>query len=528
MQCSGKVKAFIYGGIAICVGISLLAPFTSAKGKKNADSQIVASQSASDAYFKKLDETSGIAIAGFRDENGRPLLWAHNEKTSQITLINTGPANTLYRGAITMPGKKTRDAEDIAVVHDNGKGTIYLEDAGSNRKDMPVCVRYARKKNNPSQCSVLDSVTLDNVDGEESRAQCLARGNDWIWLNETDYLAPGVHPAIRRMPEPGYSEVIRGKLAANTEIIEFEYPRLCGDKPCREVAGNKMSDIARTYNTEALAVILEPDHSHTAYLFSKAHLSLSNALQMQHAEAPYCKFDSDGLSDVFRIRHIDSLSSKGLHQAEYVTTLDLSDTTSQQQAIGARVTAANFLKLSDSQGLLLIRTIRHALKWPISLATPKDSASPVFDVAGALKNIKPVAAAVPALHKKQGVNKKNQEAVAQLDESTIYYMGECKGLRVCSVAMVHDNHPYLAGDVDGNGRVNAEDVVSLRKFLSGEIGLYCKAAADVNADGNITDADVERLKRYVEGHGPAPVQSRSQADNTPLLSCGYYNSANRM
>ena len=520
------MQSFIYVGIAICLGVLLLTSFTTAKEKNNKDPEVVASQSRGNANFKELDEVSGIAIAGFRDENGNPLLWAHNEKTSRIALIATSPRSTLYIGAITMPGKKTRDAEDIATVHDQGKGTIYLEDAGANRKDMPVCVQYARKKDHPSQCAVANSILLhiDKKSAEEKQAgeeACLARGSNWIWLDESDYLAPGIHPAIRRMPEPTYTEVLRGKLLVDTEIIEFEYPRLCGDKPCRELAGNKMSDIAAAYNTESLAVVVEPDHSQTAYLFSKAPLTLEVHLKKQHPEAASCKFDSDALSDVFRIRHIDSLSPKELHQAEYVTTLDFSE---YEGAVNNkrsyRATAANFLQLSGSQGLLLVRTNGSAYKWPVALkGVGSDSA---FDLAGALTNIKPILAAVPTVNKMQGVQKKNQEAAAQLDEAIIYYMGECKGLAACSVTMVHDNHPYLAGDIDGNGRIDADDIKLLRKFVSGETSLYCQAAADVNGDNKITEDDLEYLQKYIEKHGPVPVKRVSQEGDSTMLSCGYY------
>ena len=126
------------------------------------------------------------------------------------------------------------------------------------------------------------------------------------------------------------------------------------------------------------------------------------------------------------------------------------------------------------------------------------------------------------MNKIQGVNKKNQEAAAQLDESTIYYMGECKGLPVCSVTMVRDNHPYLTGDIDGNGRIDADDIRLLRKFISGETRLYCQAAADVNGDNKITEADLEYLQKYVEKRGPIPVKRVSQEGDLTLLSCGYY------
>ena len=527
MICSKKMRSYIYVGTATCLGVFLLAAFTAAEGKKTNDPDVVTSLTRSDAHFKEVDEVSGIAIAGFRDENGNPFLWGHNEKTSRISLISTSPNSTLYVGAITMPGNKTRDAEDIATVHDQGKGTIYLEDAGSNRKDMPVCVQYARKKDHPAQCVVLDSVVvpIDKKSSDErqaGKAACITRGSDWIWLDKSDYLAPGIHPAIRRMPEPTYTEVMRGKLIVDTDIIEFDYPRLCGDKPCREMPGNKMSDIAAAYNTEALAVVVEPDHSHTAYLFTKAPLILTHQLKNKM----HCKFDSDGLSDVFRIRHIDTLSSKEVHVAEYVTTLDFFKYEEQGNATNTnRVTAANFLQLSSNKGLLLIRTNESAYKWPISLTTEKIAQ---FDIASALKNIKPLHAAVPATNELQGIGAKNQEAAAQFGESSIYYMTECKDLPSCSVALIRDNHPYLPGDVDGNGRIDGDDIELLGEFISGKTALYCQAAADVNGDNKITAADLEYLKKYVEGQGTKPVKTSSQASDLNRLSCGYYSSLNNL
>lgn len=126
----------------------------------------------------------------------------------------------------------------------------------------------------------------------------------------------------------------------------------------------------------------------------------------------------------------------------------------------------------------------------------------------------------------QGVNGRNQEAAAQLDENTIYYMGECKGLPECSVTMVRDNHPFLAGDVDGNGRINADDIKYLRKFLSGETNLYCQAAADINGDNGITNTDLEYLQKYIKKRGPAPVKRIGQAGDATMLPCGYYATEN--
>jgi len=515
---------YIYAGITLCLGIFSLTAFTTAFDTPGKNPEVVTTLARGDAKFKEIDEVSGIAIAGFRDENDYPLLWSHNEKTTRISLISTFPGSKLYVGAITMPGKKTRDAEDIATVYDQGKGTIYLEDAGSNRKDMPLCVKYAHKKDNPSQCVLLDSVVqnIDKKSADEKNAgkeDCQERGNDWIWLDKSDYLDPGVHPSIRRIPEPTYLEVLRGKLIVNTDVIEFDYPRLCGDKPCRELPGNKMTDIAAAYNTESLAVVVEPDHSHTAYLFTKAPLIHATNSKKQLN----CKFDSDALSDVFRIRNIDTLSPNDVHLAEYVTTLNFSEyegTPNYESSY--RVTAANFLKLSGSQGLLLVRTNLSAYKWPVPLTSAKKTNSYTeFDIAGALKNFKPLLAAAPSTNEKQGVGTK-QESVAQLDESTLYYMSECKGLPRCSVTMVRDNHSFISGDIDGNGHIDADDVKLLSKFISGEARLYCQASADVNGDNIVNEADLIYLQKFVENHGPIPIQSASPSSIFPMLSCGYY------
>lgn len=217
-----------------------------------------------------------------------------------------------------------------------------------------------------------------------------------------------------------------------------------------------------------------------------------------------------------------------MHRAEYVTTLDFSRGGGLLESDDAkwRITAANFLQLSPSQGMLLLRTNLHAFKWAVGLAAAGKGvgATPVFDVEGSLKRVSPLPAAVPRVDKAEGVGKRHEEAAAQLDERTIYYSGECKRLHRCAVAMVHDDHPYLPGDVDGNGRVDADDLEALQGVLAGAAGLYCRAAADVDGDGRISEADIEYLRRYLEGHGPAPVRSGSATGDLGL-GCGYYNPA---
>lgn len=531
MQCSKKMTTFIYGGVALGAGALFVAAFTQASPERHASPEIVASLTGNDPYFRKMNEVSGIAVAGFRDENNNPLLWGHEERTSHIVLMRTWHAGSLYVGRVTIPGGKTRDAEDIAAVHSDGRAIIYLEDAGSNRKDRPACLRYARKADNPAQCTVADSFvqhgkTTDLEVKKKLKSACLEKGDDWIFVSETDYLAPGTHPEIRRIPEPSYQDVLHGRAALGTVTIEFDYPKMCGTQRCREIPGNKLSDISAAYNTEALAVVVEPDHSHTAYLFTKSSHSLARHVRTQHPAAPGCKFDSDGRSDVFRLRNIDTLAPGKLHLAEYVTTLDLSPKTlvPGEDALD-RVTAANFLQLSATQGLLLVRTTGHAYKWPVTVESTRPAGRTgraTFDVAGALKKNRPLPAAVPATNEEEGIGRHNQEAATQLDESTIYYMGECKGLPKCSVAMVHDTHNYLPGDADGNGRIEAADLATVKRFLAGEIALYCKAAADANGDGKITDEDLDYLEQYLAKKGPAPVAS-TNPPGQPALGCGYYS-----
>ena len=57
---------------------------------------------------------------------------------------------------------------------------------------------------------------------------------------------------------------------------------------------------------------------------------------------------------------------------------------------------------------------------------------------------------------------------------------------------------YILGDVDGDGRVLAKDVATLRRYLAHWTGVtIVEAAADVNKDGNVTAADVAILRRYL-------------------------------
>ena len=54
------------------------------------------------------------------------------------------------------------------------------------------------------------------------------------------------------------------------------------------------------------------------------------------------------------------------------------------------------------------------------------------------------------------------------------------------------------GDVNGDGKVNAKDVLKIRKALVGnETGTYYKAAGDVNADKNVNAKDVLKIRKYL-------------------------------
>ena len=56
------------------------------------------------------------------------------------------------------------------------------------------------------------------------------------------------------------------------------------------------------------------------------------------------------------------------------------------------------------------------------------------------------------------------------------------------------------GDVNGDGKINAKDVTSLRRYLAGGYGLTVNdAAADVNGDGKVNAKDVTTLRRYLAG-----------------------------
>lgn len=58
----------------------------------------------------------------------------------------------------------------------------------------------------------------------------------------------------------------------------------------------------------------------------------------------------------------------------------------------------------------------------------------------------------------------------------------------------------VAGDVNGDGEVNAKDVTVLRRYLAGGYGLTIQEDySDVNGDGEINAKDVTILRRFLAG-----------------------------
>ena len=54
------------------------------------------------------------------------------------------------------------------------------------------------------------------------------------------------------------------------------------------------------------------------------------------------------------------------------------------------------------------------------------------------------------------------------------------------------------GDVNGDGKINAKDVLAIRKHIvRADPGTYHNAAADVNADGKVNAKDVLKIRKYI-------------------------------
>ena len=61
-------------------------------------------------------------------------------------------------------------------------------------------------------------------------------------------------------------------------------------------------------------------------------------------------------------------------------------------------------------------------------------------------------------------------------------------------------YSFMAGDTDGDGRIETEDLIKLMKYTAGvEMGDFGTVAADVTGDGVTDILDVIRLVRYLSG-----------------------------
>ena len=60
----------------------------------------------------------------------------------------------------------------------------------------------------------------------------------------------------------------------------------------------------------------------------------------------------------------------------------------------------------------------------------------------------------------------------------------------------------IYGDVNGDGKVTAQDYVKIKNYImsSTELSGSYKLAADVNNDGSITAVDYVNIKNYIMGN----------------------------
>lgn len=81
---------------------------------------------------------------------------------------------------------------------------------------------------------------------------------------------------------------------------------------------------------------------------------------------------------------------------------------------------------------------------------------------------------------------------------------------------------YSEGDVDANGRVNAQDSLLLRRCISGSIALTDNVAsmAEIDCDGKLTARDSLTLRQIVAGSTTAPVVRAENATVTKVTDKG--------
>ena len=83
----------------------------------------------------------------------------------------------------------------------------------------------------------------------------------------------------------------------------------------------------------------------------------------------------------------------------------------------------------------------------------------------------------------------------------VYMVGTGKGESYKKVASFTYYAPYLLGDVNSDGEVQAVDALRVLRFLADQVELSSteKLAADVNHDTKIEAVDALRILRYVAG-----------------------------
>jgi hypothetical protein len=94
-------------------------------------------------------------------------------------------------------------------------------------------------------------------------------------------------------------------------------------------------------------------------------------------------------------------------------------------------------------------------------------------------------------------------------------MGEYNSLSQCRLIYIRDDFQSLAGEVDGDGRVDERDGELLRHHLDTGHGLFCLAAADLNHDGQVGRKDLELLGL------PSVVPKRGEGRSS--AACPYYS-----
>lgn len=414
--------------------------------------KIIAVQSKNEKDTGKINEISGIAKAGFRDVNGNILLWAHEEDKERLMLLSARPGGKVYYDHMRfVEHVKLNDAEDMAIAKSNGgPAYIYIADTGRNNKHTHACVRYEHAIERQNICRITSGNVVSSADDkqkEKRKIACLDKGNKWLWFDEvTDLSGPGSTPAIWRFLEPTKKDVLARK-RIHPDIIRFTYPDDCGTKACGEFQAQGLESHKGQYNTEAIAVVPEPDGSHTAYLFAKSHITAANLLKKQHPQAPGCSFESDGVADVFRIEYIDTLDPSKMHTASYLTSVDFSDDGPFPGTGSIRITAADYLPIDHESGFLALKTKSFGYKWFVTLERDDQNRAQTehmkkFDIKYILETVRPHKLTCPETLVEKGtageIIKEKHEAFTQISRTEAFHIGECKNLSNCRLFYVRD------------------------------------------------------------------------------------------